>query len=330
MRFRIIASILSYAAFVFAVPNPLPGSSEVVVRDPAIFYNSDSKKYFVFSTDENIKIFTSTSLTGPWTRNGSVLPDCSVIQLAGNCSLWAPDINFVNGQYVLYYSVSSLGSQNSAIGLATSPSMELGTWTDHGAVITSQTGDVYNAIDPNLLVASDGTFHLSFGSYWQCVFQVPLSNVSTPASSTPGTHLVGYDGRQAEGGFTYKPAGSPYYFETFSDGITILPGATTRPAPGDEYKVRVGRGTNPSGPFVDQLGNDITLDVAPPTGPTGTLVLGSHDNVYAPGGQSFFFDPVSGRDVIAYHYVPDDAFGGPSYLGLNFVDFSSGWPVLVD
>ena len=46
---------------------------------------------------------------------------------------------------MLYYAVSSLGSQNSAIGLATSPSMEEGTWTDHGAVITSQTGDVYNA-----------------------------------------------------------------------------------------------------------------------------------------------------------------------------------------
>ena len=81
----------------------------------------------------------------PWTRTGSVLPNCSIIQLAGNCSLWAPDVNFVNGEYVLYYSVSSLGSQNSAIGLATSPSMEQGTWTDHGAVITSQPGGIYNA-----------------------------------------------------------------------------------------------------------------------------------------------------------------------------------------
>ena len=89
----------------------------------------------------------------------------------------------------------------------------------------------------------------------------------------------------------------------------------------------VGRGTSPSGPFVGQLGNDITLNLTPPT---GTLVLGSHDNIYAPGGQSVFNDPVSGRDVMVYHYVPNDAFGGPSYLGINYLDFSSGWPVVVD
>ena len=120
---------------------------------------------------------------------------------AGNCSLWAPDVNLVNGEYVLYYSVSSLGSQNSAIGLATSPSMEEGTWTDHGAVITSQPGDIYNAskyrqtaildvltmltldvlVDPNLIVTPSG-LHLGFGSYWDCIFQVPMSDVDTPAA----------------------------------------------------------------------------------------------------------------------------------------------------
>ena len=117
------------------------------MRDPAIWYNSASKKYFVFSTGSGIQIFTSTSLLGPWTNVGSVLPNCTVIPISvpTNCGLWAPDINYVNGQYVLYYSASSLGSQNSAIGVATSPSMEPGTWTDHGAVVTSATGDEYNA-----------------------------------------------------------------------------------------------------------------------------------------------------------------------------------------
>ena len=90
----------------------------------------------------------------------------------------------------------------------------------------------------------------------------------------------------------------------------------------------VGRGPSESGPFVGQLGNDITLDLTPPT---GTLVLGSHDNIYAPGGQSLFHDPVSGRDVIVYHYVNGtEEVGGPSYLGINYLDFSSGWPVVVD
>lgn len=76
---------------------------------------------------------------------GKVLPNCSIIDNPGRCELWAPDVNFVNGSYALYYSVSSLGSQNSAIGVATSPSMEPGTWTDLGQVISSKSGDLYNA-----------------------------------------------------------------------------------------------------------------------------------------------------------------------------------------
>ena len=48
-------------------------------------------------------------------------------------------------------------------------------------------------------------------------------------------------------------------------------------------------------------------------------------------GQSVFLDPISKRDVIVYHYVRKNApAGGPSYLGINYLDFSSGWPVLVE
>ncbi|KAF8830257.1 hypothetical protein HHX47_DHR2000452 [Lentinula edodes] len=224
-------------------------------------------------------------------------------------------------------SVSALGSQNSAIGVATSPSMMPGTWTDLGEVISSVTGDVFNAIDPNIIDDSVG-LQLTFGSYWDGIYQVGLwPGVNDQASPTPGTHLAGYSGRPAEAGFVYKPASQPYYYGFFSDGITPLIGATSRPAAGAEYKVLVGRGAVGQGPFYDELGNDITLNLTPAT---GTLVLGSHDNVYAPGGQSVFADPVSGRDVIVYHYVKlSDPIGGPSYLGINYLDFSSGWPVVV-
>ncbi len=49
------------------------------------------------------------------------------------------------GFWVLYYSVSTVGSQNSAIGLATSNTLEPGDWLDWGAVVTSKAGDSYNA-----------------------------------------------------------------------------------------------------------------------------------------------------------------------------------------
>ena len=46
---------------------------------------------------------------------------------------------------MLYYSLSSVSSQNSALGVATSFSMEPGSWKDHGEVIGSKEGQRYNA-----------------------------------------------------------------------------------------------------------------------------------------------------------------------------------------
>ncbi|KZV66224.1 glycoside hydrolase family 43 protein [Peniophora sp. CONT] len=331
-KFAALAQSL-FVLSVLATPNPINGSSNIVVRDPAIWYNSDAKascccsKYYVFSTGGNITTFTSSSLTGPWSNVGAALPNCSTINLGTDCTLWAPDVNFQNGQYVMYFASSSVGSQNSAIGVATSASMDPGSWADHGEVISSKTGDAYNAIDANLIDANG--LKLSFGSYNDGLFQISLSDVQTPSSSLPGNHVAGSGKRPAEGGFAYKPSGSNFYYFFFSYGVTPLEGATSRPANGTEYRVLVGRSNSVSGPFTDKDGKDLTENVTDP--PTGTVVLASHDNVYAPGGQSVFRDPVSGRDVMVYHYVKNDApVGGPSYLGINYLDFSSGWPVVVN
>lgn len=109
--------------------------------------------------------------------------------------------------------------------------------------------------------------------------------------------------------------------------IRTLPQGDSRPPAGSEYKVLVGRGDSAMGPFRGQAGHELTEQFDPPT---GSLVLGSHDTVYAPGGQSVFLDPVSGRDVMVYHYVRMEEVGGTSYLGINYLDFGSGWPVVVD
>ncbi|KAM5542655.1 hypothetical protein V8D89_003616 [Ganoderma adspersum] len=330
MKF-LLATLFSLATFVLStsVPNPIPGTGNVVLRDPSIRYNSKLKKYFVFSSDEGLKIFTSPHLKGPWTRTGSVLPGkCSKINLPGRCLGWSPDINYVNGRYVLYYAVSVVSSPNSSIGLATSPSMEEGTWTDHGEVFHSRKGDIFNAIGPNLIEV-DGGLKLTFGSWNQGIFQVPLTNISKLAKAAPGTHLAGANLEPNEAGFMYKPKNSAYYYLFFSNGFTPLIGANSshpRPAPGKEYKILVGRSKSVTGPFTDKHNNLLTKASSPPI---GVHVLGSHDNIYAPGSESVYLDPVSGRDILLYHYVRNDTYGGSSYLGINYLDFKSGWPVVV-
>ena len=61
----------------------------------------------------------------------------------------------------------------------------------------------------------------------------------------------------------------------------------------------------------------------------GTLVLGSHGEVYGPGGQGVYDDPTDGP-VLYYHYV-NTSIGyadADKRLGINKIDFSSGWPVV--
>lgn len=159
----------------------------------------------------------------------------------------APDVANINGTYHLYYSVSTLGQRNSAIGLATSDSMAVGTWTDHGSTgVATTEADNFNAIDPALL-QEGGAYFLTFGSFWGGIQQVRLNSAATKAVNAPVT-LATKDGDHAiEGSYLHKDG--DFYYLFFSEGkcCKLEQG---RPPPGGEYKVKVCRSQNPSGGFV--------------------------------------------------------------------------------
>jgi arabinan endo-1,5-alpha-L-arabinosidase len=67
--------------------------------------------------------------------------------------------------------VSSFGSRNSAIGLATTrtldPSSSDYRWVDEGMVLRSYVEtDDWNAIDPNLVIEDEKNVWLTWGSFW--------------------------------------------------------------------------------------------------------------------------------------------------------------------
>ncbi|EGZ13488.1 hypothetical protein PHYSODRAFT_562173 [Phytophthora sojae] len=286
-------------------------------HDPSIIRRDDGT-YFRFSTGGRIAIHTAPALTGPWTYKGAAVPAGSIINLNGKDDLWAPDVHKAGNFYYLYYSVSSFGTQDSAIGVARSSSLD-GPWEDSGSTgITSDASKPYNAIDPNL-VEADGGYYLTFGSYWQGIHQSHMRDPPILSSSDPAQIGFTSNFEVLEGPYIFKHGEFYYLFMSKGKCCTY---DKTMPAKGKEYRILACRSSKATGGFVDKDGVDCTKD-------GGTVVLESHDDVFGPGGQGVYDDPAHGP-VLYYHYV-NTTIGyadGDKRFGWNKIDFSSGWPVV--
>lgn len=271
-----------------------------------------------FTTEGNLRIATAPSIKGPWSSNkgedGAMLPGGSIIQIDDKQRLWAPNVFYKNGLFYAHYSVSTIGSQNSAIGVATSVTGEPRNWTDHGS-IGLPADKRWNRIDANLFQeCADCKPYLNFGSHWEHLFQTTLTpdllkwskeapvhiarNTTFPAGSTNHPSIM-------EGAFQWwlpNVNGRKYYYLFFSSGACCSkPGVNGGLAPpGDEYKIMVCRSDAVSGPFFDKKGRNCLTENG------GSLVLGSHGNTFAPGGQGLAHDPEVDRTALYFHYGKSD------------------------
>ncbi len=161
---------------------------DVYVHDPSTVVECDGRHY-VFYTRRNIGINHSDDGIH-WISAGQVFNQPpswtyeAVPEFGG--SFWAPDIIYSGGRYCLYYSVSSWGSQVSAIGLVTNVTLNPDDpdyqWIDRGPVIQSHVGSPYNCIDPSLLLTDEGELWMAFGSYWNGIYLVQLDPETAYAS----------------------------------------------------------------------------------------------------------------------------------------------------
>lgn len=88
MHFGNIVKPLLFAALVHGYANPGSCSGACNVHDPSLIQRSSDKRYFRFSTGNKISYASASSINGPWTNIGSMLPSGSSIDLAGNTDLW--------------------------------------------------------------------------------------------------------------------------------------------------------------------------------------------------------------------------------------------------
>ncbi|MDQ7911332.1 family 43 glycosylhydrolase [Phytohabitans sp. ZYX-F-186] len=292
-------------------PNPGRVTGSTGAHDPAVVKAANGT-YIVVTTGDNLPIKTSTDRTA-WQNAGVVWPNgasWTTPYTNGGRSLWAPDISYRNGQFYLYYSASTFGSQRSAIFLATSPTGAAGSWTNQGLVIESSSSVNYNAIDPNLVVDDAGQWWLSFGSFWTGIKMIRL-DPGTGRRSTSDTAVRAVAQRTTAGGaveapFIYKHGSYYYMFVSFD---RCCQGASST------YRVMVGRSTSVTGPYTDRDGVAMTAG-------GGTEILAGHGSIHGPGHQAVLGD--SDGDVLFYHYYADS---GASFLGINLIGWdAANWP----
>jgi arabinan endo-1,5-alpha-L-arabinosidase len=267
----------------------------------------------VFATHYGIEIYRSPDRVH-WHYSGQALPDgvdwAADYQPATD--LWAPDVSRHHGVYYLYYSVSSFGSNMSAIGLATSRTARPGQWTDQGLVYASAPTDDFNAIDPGLLVDAKGRWWLTLGSFWSGIKIIRLD----PATGKPRADAPLRSVAQRpfpdpiEGAYAIRHGRYYYLFASYDFCCQGL---------NSTYNIRVGRSTRPTGPYVDRSGVAMTDD-------GGEQLLATHGYVIGPGGQTVL--RIGHRDYLVYHYYNGRDAGTPR-LGINRLRWQGGWPTVV-
>src|SRR5690349_7729134 len=163
------------------LPLEQTASRGIITRDPSTIVKYKDE-FWVFYTGHRIPSFHSKDLV-KWEPGPPVFrtaPEwiAAAVPENRNMSYWAPDVIHLKDRYLLYYSVSSFGKITSAIGLATTPTLDPADpayhWTDQGIVVQSREGGDFNTIDPSVFADDDGSLWLAFGSYWTGIKLVQL------------------------------------------------------------------------------------------------------------------------------------------------------------
>jgi len=313
-QFRILTQVVTITALLvgsWKFAHAQEGSVQHV-HDPVIA--RDGNKFFLFSTGKDIPVRTSADLFS-WSPSRSVfsrIPDWALHEVPEAKNIWAPDISFFNNKFHLYYSISTFGSKQSCIGLATTPSIDPNSpnykWTDAGLVVKSDSSTNYNCIDPNIVLDGNKMPWLSFGSHWGGIQLVSIN----PKTGKPSGRVQGIAKRPStaiEAPFIIRRQSLYYLFVSFDQCCKGVDST---------YKVMVGRARQVQGPYVDATGKPM-LDGG------GTLVLAGYRSIKGPGHNAVI--TVGESDYLVHHFYDQTSNGVPT-LQIRPIIWESGWPLV--
>jgi arabinan endo-1,5-alpha-L-arabinosidase len=324
---RNLMLLLLLSTNLFAQQREFKNDSLIPVHDPVIIRQDST--YYVFCTGQGISSFSSADRKH-WKQLKPVFDSAPawavavIPSFAGH--IWAPDISYHNGQYYLYYAVSAFGKNTSCIGLATNKTLDPAAsnfkWIDHGKVIQSVPGrDMWNAIDPNLVMDENKTPWLSFGSFWNGMKMVKLDSSLKAVAQPEEWYTIASRKRDfilpdsvagdaaIEAPFIYRHGKYYYLFVSFD---YCCRGEKST------YKMMVGRSEKVMGPYADRDGVPMNLG-------GGSTVLEGDKNWHGVGHNAVAgFD---GTDYLVFHAY-DAADNGRSKLRIEKITWLNDWPVI--
>jgi Beta-xylosidase len=308
------------AADVAAKPAPLEKSAsrKVVTRDPSTIVECNGE-YWIFYTGKGTPSMRSKDLV-TWKPGPPVFkqsPDWVATEVPNNKNgvFWAPDVMKVGNEYRLYYSVSSMGAMDSAIGLATNRTLDPKDpryeWKDQGVVVRSRAGGNWNAIDPAIFQDDDGRLWMAFGSHWSGLKLLEL-DPKTGRRLDPDAPLIPIASAEVGLEAAYLCKRDGYYYLFFNRG-TCCQGADST------YEIRVGRSRSIEGPYVDKEGKSLM------EGGGSIFLENRNDPLVAPGHAGILLK--DGTEWLSCHFEGDLQMDGKATLGVMPVRWVDGWPV---
>jgi arabinan endo-1,5-alpha-L-arabinosidase len=286
--------------------NPVIGYS---LPDPTVIRAQDGN-FYLYATEDtrNTPIHKSSNLVN-WEYLGTAFTDQTRPAFEPKGGIWAPDINYIQGQYVMYYSLSVWGGEwTCGIGVATSSKPE-GPFTDKGKLFRSNEIGVQNSIDP-FYIEDNGKKYLFWGSF-RGIYVIELSDDGLTVR--PGAEKRQIAGTAYEGSCLFKKDGWYYYFASIG---TCCEGINST------YTTVVGRSDNLFGPYLNKSGESMS-------GNHHEILIHKNDRFVGTGHNSEIITDNKGKTWLLYHAVDKNNPKG-RVLMLDEIQWVNGWPNVLD
>lgn len=314
--------------------------SSAAVHDPSVFHDPDSEKYYAFgshfavASSENLADWTQVYTDGSSGINGlfgtsdwrSVLSQTDAL-VGGNQNIWAPDVEYINDTYYMYFCVTSaFGSNKSVIGRVSSDNVT-GPYSDEEIIINSTgTSGEPNCIDPELFYDKEGKLWMVYGSFFAGIYIKELNasgeNAGLPVNPDEGFGKLLWkgSGRGVEGPFIFYSIETDYYYLMVSDGDLS-----------SNYNMMVARSKNPDGPYLDTAGNDVSTKYGYGNRLAGNYRFTTDGKGYAALGHNSVAK-MDGKYFVVHHTrTADEAgniSGGHTLYTTQMYFNEDAWPVL--